>query len=233
MRLEFDYEMTEAEDAERNSEFFRAASLYRLIAKNAFKNKDSKLIRFCKQKIVEMNKKSIQAKEFREISSQYRISDTQIEAEQQYIARLLNESNVKNILRKLGSDASLTPKVKDLQRAAESTAPIFLSLGSLSAVSNDGHLLKGGGIPAYFWFIRLYEESQYLVFQRYIVPVIRSTMENHLLNIQELKEYFIESELFDEDNLSIILIGIERYLQEDYVSALHILVPQFESLVLT
>jgi len=36
------------------------------------------------------------------------------------------------------------------------------------------------------------------------------------------------SDLFDADNLTIIQVGLERFFVGDYVSALHILVPQYE-----
>ena len=53
------------------------------------------------------------------------------------------------------------------------------------------------------------------------------------LNLIDLKDYFSNSNLIPKENLEVILIGLDRYFTEDYVSCLHILVPQFEALILS
>jgi hypothetical protein len=49
------------------------------------------------------------------------------------------------------------------------------------------------------------------------------------LNSNNLMEYFSKWGLMDPRNYSVVEVGFERYFTGDYVSAIHILVPQFES----
>jgi len=49
---------------------------------------------------------------------------------------------------------------------------------------------------------------------------------------ESLLAYLCSRKIFPEDNLNVISVGIERYFAEDYVSALHILIPQFENVFL-
>ena len=49
------------------------------------------------------------------------------------------------------------------------------------------------------------------------------------LNADTLAAYIKAWPLLDEDNSAIIEVGLKRFFEEDYVSALHVLVPQFEA----
>lgn len=53
------------------------------------------------------------------------------------------------------------------------------------------------------------------------------------LDNQSLTDYLANTGLFDEDNLALIQAGLERHFSGDYVSAVHILVPQFEDSIRT
>jgi len=53
------------------------------------------------------------------------------------------------------------------------------------------------------------------------------------LGAQSLTDYLASTSLFDEDNLALVQTGIERHFAGDYISALHVLVPQFEDALRT
>jgi|GEM_PF-2554593 len=53
--------------------------------------------------------------------------------------------------------------------------------------------------------------------------------EERELNADTLKLYVREWPLLDPDNFAIITVGLKRFFEKDYVSALHILVPQLEA----
>lgn len=57
--------------------------------------------------------------------------------------------------------------------------------------------------------------------------------ERNGLTAEVLAEYLFATDLFDADNLELIRIGLERHFASDFVSALHVLVPQFEDVVRT
>ena len=62
-----------------------------------------------------------------------------------------------------------------------------------------------------------------------ISKVIDSLCETKGLSAQTLIDYFENWGLIDPENLSTIEAGFERYFAKDYVSAIYILTPQFES----
>ena len=67
----------------------------------------------------------------------------------------------------------------------------------------------------------------------YLNPIFYSLIrKNKKLTFKVLSEYFVNSGLMDTNQLEIVDIGLEKYFEEDYVSALHILVPQFEAFLL-
>ena len=226
-------ELEVAEEAERSENFFQAACFYKIAATIALKKQDSQAIKLCKRKIVEMNKKLIASgKDFQEFSGTYEISKEKLEAEERYIQGFLGQKDVKVALRMIGEDPRLTPQVKEVEKVAQKSTPVSLVLANLSAISVNGHLLKGGHDPAYFWFMGRYDDFQRFITNRYIFPIIHRLMENEKLDIKELSEHFSESGIFEKENLKIILVGLGRYFEKDYVSALHILVPQFEGVFL-
>ena len=68
--------------------------------------------------------------------------------------------------------------------------------------------------------------------------IVLTSLFDHLqqrkgLNAQTMVDYVAETGLFDEDNLSLIQTGLQRHFDGDFVSALHILVPQFEDALRT
>ena len=66
----------------------------------------------------------------------------------------------------------------------------------------------------------------------YLNRIFYMLIKNKRLTINELSKYFSHSGLFDPNQLKIVDIGLGKYFEEDYVSALHILVPQFEFFLL-
>ena len=79
---------------------------------------------------------------------------------------------------------------------------------------------------------------KYLTFQNYEIEleVMFSTVVNFIwtkmidmgLTVQMVIDRICETEYMEETQKEIIAVGINRFFEDDYVSALHILVPQFE-----
>ena len=80
---------------------------------------------------------------------------------------------------------------------------------------------------------------KHLTFQNYGIEleVMFSTVVNFIwtkmidmgLTVQMVIDRICETEYMDETQKEIIAVGINRFFEDDYVSALHVLVPQFES----
>jgi hypothetical protein len=230
-------ELSQAQEAEKTEDFFSAAHFYRNALAVATKQCNSDIIKLCKNKSVEMNKKSIASgKDFKELSFTQKLPENKKKVHEEFIAKFLRQDDLKTILRAIGRHPFFCPRVNDVQKSAKKTIPISYQIASLSTISNEGHTLRGSSDGNYAWFIKMYEINQQLTMSLYVGRIIYELMKNKPneinLNIKELSNYFSEAGIFDERNLKIILIGLQKYFDHDYISALHILVPQFENVFL-
>ncbi len=236
-KIDLQTKLNHAQEAENSEDFFRAAFLYRDALAVAIKEGNSEIIKLCKNKSVEMNKKSIASgKDFKELSITQELSDDKKKAHEEFIAKFLNQGDLKTILRAIGKHLFFFPKVKDVQQSANKTMPISYQIASLTTISNDGHTLRGSSDGNYAWFMKMYDMNQQLIMLLYVGRIIYELMENKPnginFNLKELSGYFSEAGIFDERNLKIILVGLQKFFDRDYISALHILVPQFEAVFL-
>lgn len=78
-------------------------------------------------------------------------------------------------------------------------------------------------------FNKYYEISLKLTSLIYLDRIFEVKQENGDFNTESCIDFLREGQLIDARNIPIIEIGISRYFQNDFVSAIHILAPQFES----
>lgn len=217
--------MQDAEQAEQSGDFFGASFLYKETIKIAQKENNSDLIKVCKRKIVEMNKKS--SKDYKEIVSEVNIPTKAInDVVHSVIGTSLNVT-----LKNIGIHPFLFPSTKYIKDSSRNL-PLSYVIASLSQVSGDGHLTKGGDDGFRAWYFQNYERHQGLIIHVYLTKIFKKIMEEQSLNKENLLLYFRETNLFPENTILLIDVALDRYFAEDYVSAFHILVPQFESFFL-
>lgn len=78
-------------------------------------------------------------------------------------------------------------------------------------------------------FINHYILQIEIIVETFIKPIFEQLINMHGLRIDSIMEKFDRWELLDNRNRSFIEAGVKRFFKEDYISSLHILVPQFES----
>lgn len=227
----------EAGNAENAEDFFRASYFYKDALSSAIKLNNSNQIKFCKNKVVEMNKKSIASgKDFKEVSFTQELPEDKKKAYEEFISKFLNQGDIKTILHAIGKHPFFFPKVSDVQKRANNTMPVSYQIARLSSISNDGHTLRGSSDGNYVWFMEMYNMNQQLTMMLYVGRIIYELMKNkpngNNLTIDSLLDYFNNSRIIEERNLKIISVGLKKYFDRDYISVLHILVPQFESIFL-
>lgn len=61
----------------------------------------------------------------------------------------------------------------------------------------------------------------------------KKALEVYDINVQDLTDFIFKSPLFEETKQDIIHAGLRAYLNQDYISAIHILVPQIEAAIRT
>lgn len=230
---DLDTKIEEARRAEESQNYFNASAFYREALEIAIKEQDSKLIKLCKSKIVEMNKKSIDSgKDFKEVEVSVDISEEDQKGIKENIEKIIGLKNINTILEVIGCIPWFCPDIKEIERQSVSSAPIFYQFANLQTVSDSGHSLRGGSDPKYSWFMDSYGRTQKFIMDMYLNRIFYMLIKNKQLTINELSEYFSNSGLFEPNQLKIVNVGLGKYFEEDYVSAIHILVPQFESFLL-
>jgi hypothetical protein len=223
----------QAKRAEESGSFFNAAAFYKETLELAIKANDSKLIKHCKRKVVEMNKKSIDSgKDFKEVEVSVDMSDEDQKGIKENIEKIIGPENINTILEAVGCIPWFCPDIQEIERQAVNSTPIFYQFANLQTVNDSGHSLRGGSDPKYSWFMDSYNRTQKFIMEIYLNRIFYMLIKHKKLTNNELSEYFSHSGLFEPNQLKIVNVGLEKYFEEDYVSALHILVPQFEFFLL-
>lgn len=234
---ELEAALKQAEGTESSENYFSAAIWYREALEFALKLQNKQLIRLCKNKIVEMNKKSIASgKDFKEIEVTHKFSEEQQGIIQKLIDTLLNLDSINTILKVIGEHPYFFPKITEVETLANKNIPLAYQFATLTTVSNQGHTVRGSSDGSYSWFMKMYGLSQQLIMNMYLDKIFYMLTNNdslkNKLSAEELIKYFANSKVVEPKQLKIIAVGIQRYFDKDYISALHILVPQFEALFL-
>ena len=232
-----DDNLKKAKELENNKEFFSASHFYKKALELFLKKGDSKQIKFCKNKIVEVNKNSISlGKDFKEISVEHKFTKEQTKQLNVFIENVIKDKNIEQILNDIGIRRSFMPIVKNVEDSAKKTMPVTYSIASLSAISDKGHLLKGGEDGQTHWFMKMYEISQKTILELYLLPVVNKIMQskdkNTRLDLESLISYFKKRDIVKDNNFKIIKKGLEAFFDKNYISSLHILIPQFEAVFL-
>ncbi len=227
----------EAKNAEVAGSYFSAAILYKEALVLAKKLGNSELIKLCKSKSVEMNKKSIDSGNgFKEYKFSYEFSEKQKEDLKKFMIGFLKEKDKTVVLKRIGLSSFFIPKVDQIELIAKNNMPISHIFATLNSISNQGHNLRGGSLGGYSWFMSMYDINQENIMSmlsNLIYSLIYKNQYGDNMKISEINDYFSQSQLFNDSQLKIVKVGLKKYYEEDYVSALHILVPQFESFLLS
>lgn len=217
--------LEEARNSENSGDFFLASFHYKNATELARSLGNSTILTFCKNKVVEMNRKS--DSEYKEISFEQQVPTKEINK----VVNSILDGDIETVLKRIGLHPALIPKIQHIETSAKKTMPISYQIASLSTISTGGHLLKGGADGNITWTMKMYSIHQGLITDLYLSRVF-SGLTKKGLNKENLIDYFEKTRIFPNNNLEIISVGIERYFENDYVSALHILIPQFENIFL-
>lgn len=143
----------------------------------------------------------------------------------------MREKDVKVALKKIGKNPYLRVRIAEVERIANKKIPVSYLIASISTISQDGHVLKGSSNGHYSWFMETYRINLSVI-TNYLCDIFYRLMKNadkdSRLDIDNIIEHFSTSKIFEPKSLYIITVGLERYFAQDYISAMHILIPQFE-----
>jgi hypothetical protein len=170
--------LNNAQKAESEGEFFKASFFYRDALEEAIKKNDSGTIKLCKNKSVEMNRKSIASgKDFKEISITQEFPEDKVKAHDEFIKKFLEQEDLKTILSIMGKHPHFYPHAEDVKKTSQKTIPITYQIASLTNISDEGYNLRGSSNGEYAWFIKMYGIRQQLAMLLYVGRVIHELME--------------------------------------------------------
>lgn len=219
--------IAEAESAEKKNNFLSAASFYGDALKIFQKLGDKKKIKFYKSKLLEANKKSIG--QFKAISTEVKISKEKIK---KFTDIVLSAPDLIEALKRLSVFDNLLPSYKNTVAQTEKIkeeSPLQFLI-SHKVIGRNGHLVSGEDDPFQNILIRN------LMMGIEIGSIFRDTIFKRLheekeLTAETLTNYLRVWGLIDEENLKLIEHGIKKHFEQDYISSIHVLVPQLEAVI--
>ncbi|PFT62607.1 hypothetical protein COK67_20055 [Bacillus cereus] len=149
------------------------------------------------------------------------------------IVETYTSSDIQNALDKIACSNEFIPKVNEIEEQVmnqDKTYP-FQSLVSKSIVS-DGkkieHTLTEEDSKK-INFVSNYMLNLNINMEVLIKAIFGKLIGEHGLSVDDIMGKFDRWGLLDNRNRPFIEIGIKKFLEEDYISSVHILVPHFES----
>lgn len=216
-----------AKDLEKQSQYWEAGEEYKnalveFDKESGFKTEKA----LCKRKIREMNLK--RADDFIETSASHTFSSEEAKVLDNLINSFVNCDKLEDCLHKIGIEPNFNPDYQKIaKRSKNENMPLFFTLASLSSQDDKGNLSQDGHDAEAMSFAMDYSGEHSGIVQIYLRHIFARLMECKM-TAEQLANYLESKKIFSEDTSKIIRAGIERFFAEDYVSALHILVPRFE-----
>ncbi|MBA3723952.1 MAG: DUF4209 domain-containing protein [Candidatus Levybacteria bacterium] len=228
--------LKKAQDSEESHSYFSAAIYYKDALEEAVKLQNSPYIKLCKNKLVEMNEKSLSGEEFKEVEVTYELSPKEQTSLKLFIESFLKIDNKQETLSRIGLHPYLMPKVKEIKTTAGNTMPVSYQFVTLASISEEGHSIKGGSVAADSWYMQMYDlylkNIMSMSLSKIFYILINDNPFSTNMSYKDFETFISKFKFINKKRVKIILTGMKSYFEKDYVSALHILVPQFESLIL-
>lgn len=220
---ELNKKIEQAEEAEKQSESLGASIHYRDALQMAQKLGQSDKIKELKGKVIATSKKI----DFSSLAFEQKIPTVLLDEFVELTVK--NEDDLSLTLKKIGHHPYLYPRIKHVLEQAKKTIPVSFQIATLVTYSPDGHVLEGGSDPVLAWNAKMYGMNQGFISNLYLKRLFDAMKERKDLSADRLFSYIKQQRTFPLRSLPLIKRGVEKYFDGDYISALHILVPQFES----
>lgn len=213
-------------DKEGNSNLVKA-EFYQLAAKHYANIGEREKVYHLKVKIKNAFKDAGSSGEFKTISTTQSVSVEQLEKETKDFFKESIEDTFVTVSH--SSDFVINKEKIMLQATEQAKNPLY-KLVDFSHIEGNRKIFSTQDDD---------DVVKHLTFQNYGIEleVMFSTVVNFIwtkmidmgLTAQMVIDRICETEYMDETQKEIIAVGINRFFENDYVSALHVLVPQFES----
>lgn len=221
--------LKQASDLENRGEFFSASFYLKDALKYFMELGDSAMQSSTKKKLIEMNKKSLEG--FSKYSIEGVMPQDALRRDMERIYKLI-EDDLFPTLDNIGNSQAFCPKYKKVKEQAYKNMPLHSILASNATFDHNGNIIKGSDDGEYSWLMFQYNIRCDVIKMLYLNDVFKFLIDTKKLDALKLKKYLKQSVKIPDNVLNLVNIGIDRFFEGDYVSAMHILIPQFEALFL-
>jgi len=217
----------EAREKEQDKNFLISSRLYEESLEIFRQLGEKDKINFIKDKLREINKKTV--KGFKKIKVSKTITREQIK---KYTDIILNSESIEESLKRLAYFNDLVPDysklVKQTEKMKENNPMQFLA--SQRTFDENGHIVGSDDDP--FQNILIRNSIVYIQISSILIDEIFVRLKKEKNFKQEDLFLFLKNwGLISDNNLKIIEKGVNKYFIEDYISSIHILVPQLEEVI--
>jgi hypothetical protein len=230
-----DNKILEANKLYEEGKFFEASFSYQEILKDISKENISKETKeVIKTRLKECILKS--QNEYKQLSTEVKIDEDMLKQVDSINEQIIKEVNncLDNLL-PLSFSRNFICSFEDNENRARKTLPLTYQITNFSTHSETGYLLSNNEdySPLELWSFQTYEMEQSMKSHFHIDPILKKLTDNKVLNSDSFMMLLENKGLGSSiAQTNILRRGIERYLVGDFISALHILVPCFENLIL-
>lgn len=231
---EVEKELKEADELYSQNKFFEASFVYKAVLKSIQGKKvDDKTKNHIKNRLKEsiLGSKS----EYKELTSITTFNEEKVEQintiNNEILTRTKNE--LANFLQLVFSTTFICSSSQN-KEVSKKSIPLAYQIANFSEHSKQGYLSANNDdyTPLELWAFQMYGIEQNMKVKFHINPILKRLTDNKVLSSDSLLQIIKEKSLDSKTDLSLLIFGIEKYTQGDYISSLHILVPQFENLLL-
>ncbi|MEB6833236.1 DUF4209 domain-containing protein [Staphylococcus aureus] len=191
-----------------------------------------------KDKIDEIKIKLMRAYEELEKSNEFRQFSFPIQIPDNIINEIVEcfvASDIQNSLDKIADSSCFIPEIKKIEKEVNKTREEYplLYLSSKSLLSDGKKIESTNTVESNraFIFNRIYMQHLNINVEVFLKAIFDKLISEFEISTEDFMKKFNKWDLLDKKNVPFIECGISRFLEKDYLSALHILVPQFESTV--
>lgn len=223
--------MKRAKEAEEGGQYMSASTLYRAAGALFRMRANSENFLICKKKIVDMIKLALEH-EYKKYQVAAPVDEKRMK-EHQAVLDEFSKLPLEDLLQAIGGHPFFTPTYQKTLALAAKTMPIMMALSSVSATDSRGNTIKGSFSGQKVWEAKMYKIDVLLKYTLSVFPLARKIIDEGRLTAENLVNYLNRFGILEGDNLRFVEEGIQAFFDGDYIKTLHVMIPQFETLLLS
>lgn len=218
-------------------QFLSASTFYRqALEKIKSKKIDSDTQNLIKNRLNECIKNS--SDQFEQFSAESILKPEELMTLNQYNKEVLSEINfdLKNLPKAIHSHTNIfIPSFQKNKKRATDTLPLAYQIANVAQYTEDGYVSGNNqdNSPLELWGFKTYQMEQSRRSKFHINPIFKKIVNKNIFTSENFNRLIDSLNIVGNiNNVSILKKGISHYIIKDYISAIHILIPQLENLIL-